>query len=169
MLTKKMEKALNDQVKNEMYSAYLYLSMGMYFQSRNLTGLASWMQVQMQEEMFHAEKFRAYINNRGGKVILQALEQPPSDFGSPVNAFEETLKHEKFITSKINDLVKLSIGENDHATTTMLQWFVNEQVEEEATADEILQQLKMIGDNGYGILMMDRELGLRTFTPPATA
>jgi len=166
-MTEKMEKALNDQVKNEMYSAYLYLSMAMYFQSKNLSGLASWMQVQMQEEMFHAEKFRAYINDRGGKVILQALEQPPSDFGSPVNAFEETLKHEKFITSKINDLVKLSLDENDHATGAMLQWFVNEQVEEEATADEILQQLKLIGDNGYGIIMMDRELGQRVFTPPA--
>jgi ferritin len=167
MLSKKMEKALNDQVKNEMYSAYLYLSMAMYFQSVNLKGFAHWMQVQMQEEMFHAEKFRGYINDRGGRVILQALEKPAADFGSVVQAFEETLKHEKFITGKINNLVKLSMQENDHATNAMLQWFVNEQVEEEATADEILQQLKLIGDNGHGIIMIDRELGQRVYTPPA--
>ena len=169
MISKKMEKALNDQIKNELFSSYLYVSMAMYFHSVSLKGFAHWMEIQAQEERMHAEKFMAHINDTGGRVILQALEKPAFKFSSPLHAFEETLKHERFITGKINELVRLSIKENDHAANAMLQWFVTEQVEEEATADELVQQLKLIGDSGQGIIMLDRELGTRTFTPPAAA
>ena len=166
MIAKKMEQALNDQIKHEQFSAHLYLSMAMYFHSRNLKGFANWMEVQAKEEQTHAERMIKFVNDTGGRVILQGLQKPAAEFNSPAHAFEETLKHERFITGRINDLVKLSTEENDHAANAMLQWFVTEQVEEESTADEILQQLKLVGDGGYGLLMLDRELGQRVFTPP---
>ncbi len=168
MISQKMEQALNDQIKNELYSAYLYLSMAQYFHSLSLKGFANWMEVQAKEEQAHAEKFISYVNDAGGRVVLQAIDQPPSEFESARQIFEETLKHERFVTGKINELVTLAISENDHATNTMLMWFVTEQVEEEATADEFLQQIKLVGDKGHGILMLDRELGARTFVPPTT-
>lgn len=169
MLSKKMEKALNDQIQAEIYSAYLYLSMEAYFQSINLTGFASWMRVQYQEEMAHAMKFYGYINERGGRVILQAIESPPSDWESPLAVFEATLEHEQKVTARINDLVDVAIAERDHATNNFLQWFVAEQVEEEDSANGVVEQIKLLGDAQGGIFMLDRELGQRTFTPPGAS
>ena len=166
MISGKMEQALNEQIKNELYSAYLYLSMAMYFQAQSLKGFANWMGIQAKEEQAHAEKFMNYVNDAGGRVLLSAIDQPAADFNSALHVFEETLKHERMVTGKINDLVKLAREENDNAAYAMLQWFVTEQVEEEATADEFIQQLKLIGDNGYGILMLDREMAGRVFVPP---
>ena len=166
MLSERMLNALNRQVNAELYSSYLYLSMAAYFESINLKGFANWMRVQAQEELTHAMRFFDYINERGGVVKLAAIEQPPTEWKSPLDVFEATYKHEVKVTGMINSLVNLAMKEKDHATYNMLQWFVAEQVEEEASADEIRQQLKLIGKDGRGILMLDRELGQRVFTPP---
>jgi len=166
MISGKMEQAINEQVKYELYSAYLYLSMAMYFHTKSLKGFGNWMEVQAKEEQAHAEKMMHYINDAGGRVVLQAIDQPPADFNSPLHVFEETLKHEQFVTGRINGLVALAREENDNAAYAMLQWFVTEQVEEEASADEFVQQLKIIGDNGHGLLMLDREMVGRAFVPP---
>lgn len=165
MLGKKMEAALNKQVHAELYSAYLYLSMNSYFQSINLKGFATWMRVQALEEMTHAEKFYQYVINRGGRSLLEPIEGPPVKWASPLEAFLDAYRHEQKVTSLINALTDLAVEEKDHASHTMLQWFVNEQVEEESNADEICQQLKILGDSGQGLLMLDRELGQRVFTP----
>jgi len=167
MLSERMMKSLNKQLNAELYSAYLYLSMAAYFESKNLKGFANWMRVQAQEELTHAMKFFDYINERGGRVYLEAIEKPPTEWKSPLDVFEATYEHEVKVTSMINDLVNMSMEEKDHATYNMLQWFVAEQVEEEASADEIRQQLRMIKEDGRGIMMLDRELKQRTFTPPA--
>ena len=167
MLSERMLKALNKQLNAELYSAYLYLSMAAYFESKNLKGFANWMRVQAQEELTHAMRFFDYINERGGRVYLEAIEKPPIEWKSPLDVFEATYKHEVKVTNMINDLVNMAMEEKDHATYNMLQWFVAEQVEEEASADEIRQQLKLIGDDGRGIMMLDRELKQRVFTPPA--
>lgn len=167
MISKKMEEALNGQVNAEMYSAYLYLSMESYFKSLNLNGFANWMRVQTQEEMIHAMKIYDFINGRGGRVILKAIEGPPIEWDSPLAVFEAVYVHEQKVTGLINNLVDLAIKEKDHATNTFLQWFVNEQVEEESSADEVVQQLKMMENAPGGMFMLDRELGQRVFTPPA--
>ncbi len=167
MLNEKLEKALNDQLNAEFYSAYLYLSMAAYFRSISLSGFANWMEVQYQEEVAHAMKFYNYINERGGRVIMQAIEAPPTQWESPLAVFEATLKHEQKVTGLINDLVELAIQEHDHATNIFLQWFVTEQVEEEDSASEVVEKLKLMGDARGGLFMLDRELGQRTFTPPA--
>lgn len=167
MFSKKMQEALNAQVNAEFYSAYLYLSMESYFQSLNLNGLANWMRVQTQEELTHAMKIYDFINERNGRALLKAIDGPPTEWNSPLAAFEATYAHEQKITGLINDLVNLAIKEKDHATNSFLQWFVNEQVEEEASADEIVQQLKMMENAPGGMFMLDRELGQRIFTPPA--
>ncbi|HPI91615.1 MAG TPA: ferritin [Deltaproteobacteria bacterium] len=166
MISKKMEAALNRQINAELYSAYLYLSMNSYFNSINLPGFANWMRIQALEEMTHADKFYKYVTDRGGRVVLDAIERPPAGWNSPLGVFEQVYKHEQKVTSLIHALVDLAIKEKDHATNAMLQWFVNEQVEEESNADTLVQQLRLIGDNGYGILMLDRELARRVFTPP---
>ena len=166
MLSKRMLKALNKQVNAELYSAYLYLSMAAYFESINLKGFANWMKIQAQEELTHAMKFFDYLNERGGRVELDTIEKPPTEWNSPLDAFEATYKHETNVTRMINNLVNMAMEEKDHATYNMLQWFVAEQVEEEASADEIRQHLKLIGDDGRGIMMLDRELRQRTFTLP---
>ena len=158
---------LNRQVNAELYSSYLYLSMAAYFESINLKGFANWMKIQAQEEVTHAMKFFDYINERGGRVTLDAIKKPPAEWKSPLDVFENTYKHEVNVTKMINSLVDLAIKEKDHATYNMLQWFVAEQVEEEASADAIRQQLKFIGKDGRGLLMLDRELSRRVFTPPA--
>lgn len=163
MLSKKMEEALNEQVNAEMYSAYLYLSMNAFFEDQNLGGFANWMYIQAQEEMTHAMKIYRYINDRGGRVTLKAIEAPKKDWDSPVQVMEEVYEHEQKVTSLIHNLVNLAREEKDHGTDNMLQWFVAEQVEEETNADEILQQLKLIGGKGQGILMLDRELQQRQF------
>lgn len=162
-----MDQALNEQVNAEMYSAYLYLSMESYFKSTNLNGFANWMRAQTQEEMMHAMKIYDFINERGGRVTLKAIEGPPTRWNSPLDVFEAVFEHEQKVTGLINALVDLAIQEKDHATNSFLQWFVAEQVEEEASADEALQQLKMMENAPGGMFMLDRELGQRVFTPPA--
>lgn len=166
MIKEKIKDAINKQINAEMYSAYLYLSMSTYFESINLKGFASWMKAQTQEEMVHAMKFYDYVNERGGKVLLTAIDAPPTQWDSTLAVFEYTYKHEQKVTGLINDLVDLAISEKDHATNNFLQWFVAEQVEEESSADEVVQKLKIAGDQGGGLFMLDRELGQRVFTPP---
>ena len=167
MINKKMEKALNAQVNAEFYSAYLYLSMESYFKSLDLTGCANWMRVQTQEEVIHAMKIYDFINDRGGKALLKGIDDPPTQWDSPLAVFEAAYAHEQKVTGLINNLVDLAIKEKDHATNSFLQWFVNEQVEEEASADTIIQQIKMMESAPGGMFMLDRELGQRVFTPPA--
>ena len=167
MLNDKMERALNDQLNAEIYSSYLYLSMAAYFQSINLSGFATWMRVQTQEEMVHAMKFYDFINERGGRVSLSQIQGPPTEWESPLAAFEGALEHEQKVTGLINDLMDLAIKGRDHATQIFLQWFVTEQVEEEDSANEVIQKIKLMGDAQGGLFMVDRELGQRIFTPPA--
>jgi ferritin len=167
MLSKQMESALNDQTNAEMYSAYLYLAMSAYFQSVNLSGFANWMKIQAQEEMVHAMKFYDYINERGGRIALKAIEAPPKDWESPLDVFDATLAHEQKVTSLINNLVDIAMEERDHATNIFLQWFVSEQVEEEDSANEILQKIKLMADAPGGMFMLDNEMGQRVFTSPA--
>lgn len=166
MISKKMEEAINLQINEELFSSYLYLSMSTYFEGRSLLGFANWMRVQAQEEQFHAMKFFNYIHERGGKAELLAIEKPENDWESILVVFEETLKHEEHITSKINELVSIAMNENDYASQNFLQWYVDEQVEEEAAASEILEQIRFLGDNKHGLLMLDREFKTRTYTPP---
>jgi len=167
MLKKSVEKALNDQINAELYSAYLYLSMASYFDAEGLDGFANWMRIQFQEEQAHGLKIYDYVNERGGRVRLKAIDGPDTDWKSPQHVFEVTLEHEQLVTSLINKLVDLAHKESDHATDNFLQWFVAEQVEEEATADSILGKVKRVGTKGNGIYMLDKELGSRVFTPPA--
>ena len=167
MISEKMQKALNEQINAELYSSYLYLSMASYFLSLNLNGFANWMRVQAQEELVHAMKFFDFVTERSGRVVLAPLGGPKVDWNGPMAAFENTLEHERHITGRINALVDLALAERDHATGNFLQWFVAEQVEEEAAADNLIQQLKLAGDSGHALLMLDRELQARTFVPPA--
>lgn len=162
MLNKEIEKALNDQIKNELYAAYLYLSMSAYFTAENLGGFAHWMRMQREEEIAHAMKIFDFVQDRDGRISLQALDKPPSDFGSPLAVMEEALGHEQKVTQRINELYELAIKHKDYPTQTLLQWFVTEQVEEEATAKQLVDQLKLVGDNSAALLMLDRELGVRT-------
>jgi ferritin len=167
MLKKSVEKAFNDQLNAETYSAYLYWSMSAWCEKNNLPGFANWMRVQVQEENFHGMKFYDYIINRQGRVILKAIDAPPSKWKSPLEVFREVYVHEQKVTGLINKLATLARKEDDHATAVLLHWFINEQVEEEANADAIIQKLKMIGDNSSGIFLLDQELAARVFTPPA--
>jgi len=164
-----MHKALNDQLQAEFFSAYLYLSMSAYFEDQGLDGMANWMTIQFQEEQSHALKFYRYITERGGKVELQAIEKPKHEWEGPLNVFEEALDHERMISGRINDLADLAIQEKDHATHNMLQWFIAEQVEEEANVESIVGQLKMIGGQGHGVFMVDREMRGRTFVDDTQA
>jgi ferritin len=164
MFSEKMERALNDQSNAEMYSAYLYLAMSAYFESVSLKGFANWMMVQAQEEMTHAMKFYNFVNERGGRVVLKAIEAPPKEWAHPQEVFEAVLEHEKKVTGLINSLVDLAIEERDHASNIFLQWFVSEQVEEEDSANEVLQKIKLIGDARGNMFLLDRELGARVFT-----
>jgi len=162
MLSKKMEKALNEQINAELYSAYIYLSMAAWFESQNLQGFATWMKVQNREETGHAMKLFGFVIERRGRVTLAAIEEPAKEWKSPLAVFEGALEHEKYITGRIGDLVNQAIAEKDHATNAFLQWFVNEQVEEEAAADSIVQKLKMAEKSTGALLMLDHELGKRT-------
>jgi len=167
MISKKMQDALNQQINAELYSAYLYLSMQAYFVSENLPGCANWMKAQTQEELMHAMKIYDFLNERAGRIQLKAIEQPQSEWQSPLAAFEAAYKHEQKVTGLINQLVNLAIEEKDHATNTFLQWFVNEQVEEEASVSEVVQKFKMTENTPSGLFMIDRELGQRLSTPPS--
>ena len=169
MLSEKMQGALNDQINAEMYSSYLYLSMSAYFDSINLKGCAAWMLVQSQEETVHAMKILRYIQERGVRIRLKAIDAQQEEWDSPLAAFEAAYGHEQKVTGLINDLVTLANKENDYATNAMLQWFVEEQVEEEASVDEVVQKLKLVADAPGGLFMVDTELGARTFTPAAPA
>jgi ferritin len=166
MLSPKIEDALNSQINAELYSSYLYLSMSAYCDSQNLAGMANWMRIQAQEEHTHAMKFFDFVNERDGRVLLTQIEAPKTEWTSPLNVFEETLAHEQKVTGLINGLVDLSLEEKDHASNTFLQWFVTEQVEEEATAKTILDKLKLIGDNPVALYMLDGELGQRALPSP---
>lgn len=168
MLSKTMEKAINDQIKWEYYSAYLYLSLSAYFMNLGLPGFANWMDVQFQEEQFHARRMFDYVNSKGARVFLQAIDAPENTWKSPLEAFQFALNHEYQVTGRINDLVTLAQKENDHASAIFLQWFVTEQVEEEANFGDTVSKLKLVGDGG-GLFMLDRELATRVYTPPAVA
>ncbi|MFH0960148.1 MAG: ferritin [Pseudomonadota bacterium] len=168
MIKEDIQKSFNDQINAEIYSSYLYLSMAAYFNSVNLPGFANWMKCQAQEELVHAMKFFDFVNERRGDVTLKAIDGPPTTWDSPAHAFEEAYKHEQKVTSLINGLVDLAMAERDHASSSFLQWFVNEQVEEEASTDDVVQRLKLAGDKGGGLFMIDRELATRTFVYPPT-
>ncbi|MBS3734734.1 MAG: ferritin [Phycisphaerae bacterium] len=161
MISPKMQDAINEQINAETYSAYLYWSMAAYFESENLPGFARWMKVQAGEEMTHAGKFFDYVNERGGRVTLTAIEAPPTAWDSPLAAFQAAYEHETKVTAMINDLVDLARSENDHATESFLTWYVDEQVEEESSADDIVQKLTRVQDAPGGLFMLDRELGAR--------
>ena len=164
MIKENIQDALNEQINAELYSSYIYLSMSAYFESIDLPGFAHWMRVQAQEEVVHAMKFYNYINERGGRVIMKPIKGPKTEWESPLAAFQHAYVHEQLVTSLINKLVDLTIEEKDHATTSVLQWFVTEQVEEEDSASSVVQQIKLAGEGGLFIL--DKELGMRVFTPP---
>jgi len=166
MISKKIEKALNGQINNEMYSAYLYMSMSSHAMNVGLKGFANWFMVQYHEEMLHAMKMFEFITRRGGKVALGAIKEPPLEWKSPLDMFEKTLEHEQFITKCINDLTDLAIAEKDHASQVFLQWYVNEQVEEEENDHDIIAQLKLAKDNVQGIMMIDAQLAARMTTVP---
>jgi len=161
MIKKKMEDALNKQINEEMYSAYFYLAMVSYFENINLKGFAFWFKTQVQEEMFHMMKFHTFILERGGQVKLEAIAEPPQKFESPLKLIEEALKHERHITACINNLMDLAMDEKDHASRNLLNWFIDEQVEEEANFEEVLAKLQMVGDNKSMLLMLDNEMRQR--------
>jgi ferritin len=161
MISDKMEKALNEQINEELYSSYLYLAMSAWFESQNLPGFASWMKVQAQEEHGHAMKFFEFLHERRGTVTLEAIKAPGKEWKSPLAAFDAALVHEQHITGRINELVNLAVAEKDHATAGFLQWFVKEQVEEEASADRIVQMLKMAANAPGALLMLDHQMGER--------
>ncbi|MDI6756591.1 MAG: ferritin [Endomicrobiia bacterium] len=164
MLKEKILSALNNQMNRELYSAYLYLSMAAYFESTGLKGFANWMRVQFQEELIHAMKFFDYIINRAVKAELLPIEKPPAEWKSANDVFQNAYKHEQKVTALINDLVNLSLSESDHSAVNFLQWFVNEQVEEESSFSDILNKLNLISDSKEGSFMLDREMSQRVFT-----
>lgn len=165
-ISKRMEEALNAQINAETFSGYLYLSMSAYFEDKNLPGFASWMKCQAQEELFHAMKLYNFVVERGGRITLAAIEAPETEWASTTAVFEATLAHEELVTSLINKLVVLAREENDQAAEVFLHWYVNEQVEEEATADEWLQKVKMVESNPGAMYFVDREAATRVFTLP---
>ena len=162
MIKGKMEKALNDQINAEMYSFYVYLSMAAYLEAANWDGMAKWMKAQAQEEMAHALKLFDYVNERGGRVALAKIDTPQAEWASPLALFEAALEHERYITSRIAKLVETAQAEKDHGTIAFLQWYVSEQVEEEATLEPIVAKLQLAGENVSALLGMDRYLGMRS-------
>jgi ferritin len=167
MLNQKVQDAINDQINAELYSAYLYYSMAAYFESISLKGFSHWMRVQALEEMTHVQKLFSYVHDRGGEALMKTIEAPPAKWASPLAAFEAVYAHEVKVTALINKLMDLALAESDHASCNFLQWFVGEQVEEEASADEVLQKLKLVDKTEGGLFLLDREMDGRSFTPPA--
>ncbi|MBN2415314.1 ferritin [bacterium] len=167
MISKKLEEAINEQINKELYSEYLYLSMAAYFADQGLAGFENFFLVQVQEERFHAMKMYHFLNERGGRARMKQIDGPGTDFASPLAVFEKAYEHEQYVTSLINGLMDLAIKENDHASKSFLNWFIDEQVEEEASMESIVSKLKMIGGKGNGMLMLDKELAARTFVPAA--
>jgi len=169
MIDGKMLKELNQQINEELYSSYIYLAMAADLENKGFKGMATWMRVQAREEDVHAQIFYNYITERGGKVELEAIEKPPTTWKDPLDIFKGAYAHEQHITGRINHMVGVAREVNDNASLQMLQWFVEEQVEEEANASEAVQQLEIAGSNGHAQLMLDREMGSRVFTAPASA
>ena len=167
MLNKKIEEAINAQINAEMWSAYLYLSMAAHCHANGQPGMAKWFEIQFREEQDHAKIMFNYVVSRGGVVTLRPIDAVPTTWDSILEVFENTLAHEQKVTGLINDLFALTTQENDYATQSMLKWFIDEQVEEEENAQTIIDNLKMIKDNGYGLYMLDKELGARTYTTPS--
>ena len=161
MLSKKLEAAINEQINKELHSAYLYLSMATHLDANNLPGAAHWMRAQFREEQGHAMKFYRYVYERGGQVTLKPIDGPPTEFGSLLSIFEQVLEHEKKVTGLINDLYALALAENDYASQIFFQWFVSEQVEEEDNATQIIETLKMVGEKGQALFLLDRQLAQR--------
>jgi ferritin len=161
MLSKTIQSAINDQIKHEFFASHLYLAMSAHFETINLPGFASWMRLQSDEERGHAMKFFDYINDREGSVELQAIDQPPGEFQSPLDVFQQALDHERRVSALIHRIYELAVRENDYPTQTFLQWFINEQVEEEKSASQIIEQLKLTGGNSAALLMLDREMAAR--------
>lgn len=169
MLKDKVLTKINDQLNHELAAAYLYYSMAAYFESINLKGFSNWMIIQAQEELTHSHRLFMYIINRAARPTLKAVEMPKKDWKSPLDAIKDAYKHECMVSEMINECVGMAIKENDHMTNTMLQWFVNEQVEEEAAADDVVQKLKLIGDNTGALFLLDNELAKRTLAPEGEA
>ncbi|HBG59062.1 MAG TPA: ferritin [Porphyromonadaceae bacterium] len=169
MVSKELETAINKQINAELWSAYLYLSMSTWCAHKGLPGFANWFKVQFQEEQDHALKFMNYLIAKGNRVELAPIEKVETSWDSVLKTFQDTLDHERVVTSLINNLVSIARKENDFATENMLQWFVNEQVEEEETAQGMIDSLKLIGNNGFGVYTMDKELAQRSYTPINTA
>ena len=167
MLSNKIQDAINAQINAELWSAYLYLSMGLHFEAEGMPGIANWFKIQFQEEQAHATIFMNYINQRGGRVELKAIDAVPTAWNSPLEAFKATLEHEQKVTALINNLYALAEAENDYATRDRLAWFVSEQVEEEDNCHTLIDKFKLIGDNGMGLYMLDQELGARVYNAPA--
>ncbi|PKP01980.1 MAG: ferritin [Bacteroidetes bacterium HGW-Bacteroidetes-6] len=165
MLNKKIEDAINYQINAELWSAYLYLSMSLDCASKGLQGAANWFEIQYQEEQAHAMKFKNYIIARGGRVVLQPIQEVQTEWNTLLDIFKDTLAHEQKVTALLNNLYKIALEETDVATQSMLKWFIDEQVEEEENATSMIDALKMIGDNGYGLYMLDKELSTRVFVP----
>ena len=162
MLSKPLQSGFNEQIQKEFYSSHLYLAMAAHFEAANLPGFASWMKKQADEERGHGMRLWAHLVDRGGRVELKAIEQPPAAFGKPLEVFQQVLEHEQKVTGWINALYALSLKEGDTAAQIYLQWFVNEQVEEEKHATDLIEQLKMAGDQSFGALFMDQHvLGAR--------
>lgn len=169
MLSEQLQDAMNEQMKNEFYSAYLYKAMQAYFAAEELQGFAQWMGVQALEELTHGDKFFAFLGEAGGRAELRAIDAPPASFASAQEVFELGLTHERFVTSRINQLMDLAKAESNHAAQIFLQWFVTEQVEEEANFSAQVKKLKLVAGDGRGLLMLDREAAQRTFVPPPPA
>jgi len=168
MISEKVEAAFNEQVGAEFFSAYLYLAMSAYLDSIDLPGFAHWMRMQYKEEVSHAEKIYDHVIERDGRAIVKSWDAPQEEWDSVLAVFEEAYEHEKKVTGLIDGLVDLAIAEKDHASQVFLQWFVNEQVEEEASVKTVVQQLKLLGDSKGGLFQVDREMGARVFTPPVS-
>jgi ferritin len=166
MIKENIEKLINEQINFEVYSAYIYRAMGAYCDSIDLSGFASWFRVQAKEEEAHGEKFYNYLVERGGRPFFTEIPAPQKDWDSLISAFEDAYKHEQIVTERINKIMTLSLNESDHATSSFLNWFVDEQVEEEATFDSTIKQLKLIDGSGHGLFMMDKELKTRAFVAP---
>lgn len=163
----KIQDAINEQINAELWSAYLYLSMGMQFANSGMPGVANWFRIQYQEEQAHAEIFMNYINQRGGRVILKAIDAVPTEWATPLDAFKATLEHEQKVTALINNLYALAEAEHDYATRDRLVWFVSEQVEEEDNARTLIDKFTLIGNDGMGLYTLDRELASRVYTAPS--
>lgn len=167
MLNVKLQDALNKQINAEFFSAYMYLSMSAHFSAVNLNGMAGWMREQAREELTHATKMYDYVHARGGTVTLTTIEAPQQKWNSPLDVFQHAYGHEQQVTAMINNLVDLAIVEKDHASHNMLQWYISEQVEEEETFSEVLEKIRMVNNDASGLLMINKEMALRQFTPPA--